>query len=597
MIPQLVIDRIREATDIVELVSRYVTLKKTGKNFKGLCPFHSEKTPSFTVIPDRQFFHCFGCKAGGNAYHFLMRVEGLSFLEAVRDLAGKAGIPVTEESEASQAQNQVRQTLLEVMAWAAERFRQGLRHPKAGAPAREYLKKRGLAPETVERFGLGYAPAGWDNLLRAGERDHYSPALLEQAGLVIAQEGGGRRYDRFRERLMFPITDPQGRVVAFGGRILGSGEPKYLNSPDTPVFQKGELLYGLHQAREAVRRRDRVVLVEGYMDAIACQAKGVEETVAGLGTAFTLRQAQLIRRYTTRVYLAYDADEAGGMAAQRAFEIFNAEGAQVKVVAFSGAKDPDEWLAGRGAGEFEELLAHAQSVIEYMTERACRKHDPKTIEGKLAVKNEILPLLSQLSSPVERGEYVRWLARRLRVEEAWLQQELSMPAKAKSPARPSAEPAAEPLPRAKPRPEEEELAGVLLRYPLQLESVREVLRPEDFGHPLYRRLAELMLAADPAEPEDEEAWLPRLMDRVTDPEVAALASRLAVQAGNQTQPERSVQDCLRRVSAHNLGRELKILQAEIAQAQAEGDLEAFKRLAQKKIELVRRLEALGIAWK
>ncbi|NTV53129.1 MAG: DNA primase, partial [Candidatus Firestonebacteria bacterium] len=488
MIPPELIDRIRDSTDIVEVISRYVSLKPTGKGFKGLCPFHQEKTPSFTVNADRQFFHCFGCKAGGNAFHFVMRAESLTFIEAVKELAQRAGIALPEAgTPANQAQDTQRRQLLEVTAWAAGRFQEALRRPGISEPAKAYLQRRGLSTEVAEAFALGYAPDGWDNLLKAARRDQYSEGLLEKAGLIVPRKEGGGFYDRFRQRLMFPIRDLQGRVVAFGGRVLDAGEPKYLNSPETPLFKKGELLYGLDLARESARRRNRLVLVEGYMDVIACHAFGFSEAVASLGTALTPAQANLIRRFSEKVLLLYDADEAGVQASLRAFEVLNREGCLVQVVALPGAKDPDEFLRAQGAAAFQSLLDQPQTMVEFVFTHLAGREKLDRLEGKVTVLKALAPIVSQMASPVERSLSVQWIAGRLQLDERTVLQELGR--QKRPPLPPTFGETRESAPEepAAVLPEEQGLLSALLKRPGLVEKFRERLQPDFFSQDLHRR--------------------------------------------------------------------------------------------------------------
>ena len=344
-IPDDVLDSIRQATDIVELVGRYVPLQRSGHDFKARCPFHQEKTPSFYVVPDKEMWTCFGCHKGGNVFSFLMEREGLTFLEAVRQLAGAAGITIdsTASPEAA-AQASRLGRLREVCDWACRRFQAGLRW-KEGARAREYLKGRGMTGETANLFRLGYAPAGWDNLLGAASREGIGEQDLLDAGLVIARDGGrGGSYDRFRDRVVFPIQDAQGRVIAFGARTLADEEPKYLNSPETPLFTKGRHLYALHLAKKEMLRTGEGAVMEGYTDVILTHQAGWPVAVAGLGTALTREQAALASRYVKKLYLVYDGDAAGLRAAERAIPEFLPEAIETRVAVGRGA------AAGRAPG-------------------------------------------------------------------------------------------------------------------------------------------------------------------------------------------------------------------------------------------------------
>src|SRR2546427_4678522 len=369
------LDEIRTGVDIVELVGRFVNLRKAGVNYKGLCPFHAEKTPSFTMIPKKVIFYCFGCGVGGDAFAFLMRQDRVSFPEAVRALAKTTGVTLPEERERDGADSG-REELHRAMDLAAHFFAEGLWKPSSERP-REYLAKRGIDPEVARRFGLGLSPEGWDGLLTFMRGQHMATETLESTGLVVRREGGTGVYDRFRGRLMFPIRDLQGRVVAFGGRAFGDEQPKYLNSPETPLYIKGNLLYAADLARPAIQAKNRALLVEGYVDCLMAHQHGFTETVAALGTAFTPAQLGLLKRYCDEAVLFFDADAAGRKAAERAEELLEPTGSsmawavnrtgaiessaalRLRVALLPGGHDPDTFLRERGAAAFEERIVAA----------------------------------------------------------------------------------------------------------------------------------------------------------------------------------------------------------------------------------------------
>ena len=319
---QQLLDEIRSRADILEIVGQVVKLKRTGENWKGLCPFHSEKTPSFTVNPKRNIYHCFGCGAGGDAFSFLMRQERVAFPEAVRTLADRAGVALPDAGQRAPEVDGKLEALRRAMALAAEFYTRSLWEP-GGEKARAYLEQRGVDPEVAKRFGLGYAPESWNALLGVMARQGIGEDVLVQAGLILARQNGPGFYDRFRGRLLFPIRDVQGRVVAFGGRALSGEEPKYLNSPETPLYVKGQILYALDVARIAMRERSRAIIVEGYLDCLMAHQHGFGETVAALGTAFTPAQLGLLRRYADEVVALFDADAAGQKASSRLEEMMN----------------------------------------------------------------------------------------------------------------------------------------------------------------------------------------------------------------------------------------------------------------------------------
>ncbi|MEW6516314.1 MAG: DNA primase [candidate division FCPU426 bacterium] len=587
-------ERVRDATDIVAVVSQYVALKAAGRNLKGLCPFHGEKTPSFFVNPERQTFKCFGCGAGGDVFEFLMRREGWTFPETLKTLAERANITLTRTGGSQQPEReQLKRQLYAVMAWAAERFTQALRAPEAGKGARAYLQQRQIPEELWSQFGLGFAPPGRDNLLRAAQRDHYSQELLLQAGLLVEAGDQGSPYDRFRQRWMFPIFDLQGRPVAFGGRLLGDQGPKYLNSPETPLFRKGDLLYALNVAREAARSAGRLIVVEGYVDAIACHAAGLAETVASLGTALTPKQAQLIKRYANQAVLMYDADEAGIAATRRAFELLVQAGVSVKAVVLPEAKDPDEYWRRFGASALKERVDRAVSVVEYVLEKNLAAVDTRSLDGKLKVVRLIGPLIRLFpAGGIEEGEYAHLLAQRLQLLDRQVLTEIS---RLQTPAPlPKEQPAPEPV-RARAALEEELIVATLLRYPWTIAGWRDKLRPEWFQVSEYRNLLEKILA-EPFDPDQEDRWWPEARAALTT-DLAELGERLlAVDRGTQD-PERVLEDCVKRLELFRLQDRLTGIQIRIQEVEATGDWETLKQLQEEKRELAGQLKRFGPVWK
>ncbi|WP_298824803.1 DNA primase [uncultured Piscinibacter sp.] len=420
MIPPGFIHDLLARADIVEIVGRHVQLKKAGINHKGLCPFHGEKSPSFIVSPSRQTYHCFGCGAHGNAVGFLMEHAGMSFPDAVRELAQTVGMTVPEddsspaERERAAAQKQRQATLTDVLARACDHYRRELR----GNPrAIDYLKRRGLSGEIAGRFGLGYAPDGWRSLASVFPR--YDDPLLEECGLVIAKpaddgsDADTRRYDRFRDRIMFPIRSVQGEVIGFGGRIIDQGEPKYLNSPETPVFSKGRELYGLYEGRAAIRQRGYVLVVEGYMDVVALAQSGFGNAVATLGTACTAEHVQKLFRFTDSVVFSFDGDAAGRRAAGRALEASLPHATDTRTVRFlflPPEHDPDSYVRELGAEAFEACIAQAVPLSRQLVEAAGEGCDLATAEGRARLIAQARPMVEQLPDGVLRAQIVDALA-------------------------------------------------------------------------------------------------------------------------------------------------------------------------------------------
>lgn len=414
-------DEIRRRINILDVVSAHVTLKRSGRRYTGLCPFHSEKTPSFTVNPELGFFYCFGCHAGGDVFDFVMRMGGVAFPDALADLADRAGVRL-ERTPEEERQGGERERLLRTVAEAEVYYRAQLAGDE-GRAARQYLARRGVSAEAAEAFRLGYAPAGWDGLLRALRARGFDGAALEQAGLAIARAAGdasrssGGHYDALRNRLIFPIRDLQGRPVAFGGRALDDATPKYLNTRETALFVKGRSLYALDAARPAIRESGEAVIVEGYMDALACHQFGVKNAVASLGTALTHDQVLLLKRFAARAVLVYDADASGMDAAERGLAIFEQAELPVRVAVLPGGADPDEFLREKGPEAFSKILAGAESVFDYRFAMASARHDPRTVEGKVGIVDELIQLIIIAPNPVRQSEYVRLLAERLGVRE------------------------------------------------------------------------------------------------------------------------------------------------------------------------------------
>lgn len=396
MIPQSFIQDLLNRLDIVDVVERYVPLKKAGANYMACCPFHGEKTPSFSVSPTKQFYHCFGCGAHGTAISFIMEYQGLGFVEAIEDLARSAGMTVPQEAMAEKQRTAQSADLAEVMLQATRYYRDEL---KRAPLAIEYLKRRGLSGEVAARFGIGYAPSGWQNLKDIFP--DYDAKSLVQAGLVIEGETG-KRYDRFRDRIMFPIINPRGAVIGFGGRVLDQGEPKYLNSPETPLFEKGQELYGLYQARKAIREADRVLVVEGYMDVVALAQHGIEYAVATLGTATTPVHVQKLLRQSDSVVFCFDGDAAGRKAAWRALENSLGQVADGKHLSFlflPQGEDPDSYVRGNGKASFEAMLGESLPLSQFLLRELTAQVDMQTQEGRAHLLQLAKPLLMQVAAP------------------------------------------------------------------------------------------------------------------------------------------------------------------------------------------------------
>ncbi len=502
--PQEQIDLINSYNDIVEVVSQYLPLKRSGRNFKALCPFHSEKTPSFTVSSEKQIFHCFGCGAGGNVFSFVMRKENMTFPEAVRFLARRANIELPEHDSRTASRKEL---LLKLHELAAGFYHWGLTGSKNGALARAYLKDRDIRKDMISTFRLGYAQPSWESFYNHARKKGYDPETLLEAGLILKRPKGGGYYDRFRNRLIVPVRDVQGAVIAFGGRVLDNSQPKYINSPDTPLFRKGSVLFGLHLAREAIRKRGEAILGEGYFDVIRAHQKKIENMICSQGTAFTDIQAQVLRRYTDKVVVAYDADQAGTEAALRGLAVFLQKNFEVRVVILPPGEDPDSYIRKAPAGSFEKLVAESAPLLDFKLSRLCRVHDINTDRGRLAVSREMLDTIALIESAVLRETYAKKLAERLGISPAAVWEEYG---KLKSPHPP---PPSRPAPPRKVDKYEERLLKYLMENDTLLCCIKDELDPAAFSPPLQPIVALMLKLLGEGKPPLSRKLVSALRDR------------------------------------------------------------------------------------
>ena len=416
------LEKVQSSTDIVALIGKRVALKQSGKNYVGLCPFHEEKTPSFSVNPEKQFFYCFGCGTGGNAFNFLMKMDNLSFPEAAVRLAELAGIPIPSTSPRYEQEIRQKRELYHINHLAAQYYYGTLVSPR-GFKAREYLIKRNISGQLVRQFFLGFATSEWHGLINFLKSKGVEIEKALEAGLII--EGQKGPYDRFRNRIIFPILDHQGRFLAFGGRVFDQSHPKYINSPETPIYQKANNLYGLNLAKENIIKEDSVVIVEGYTDCIALFAKGIQNVVASLGTAFTENQARLLARFTNNVIIAFDGDVAGEQAIGRGLEILKGQGLNVKVAVLSPGDDPDTFAKRSTKGEVQEWLRNAKPYTQYLIEKAVFANDIDSLEGKLLASKEVVRIIVSLDNAIERQEYISFASDLLAIDKQSLSIEVA----------------------------------------------------------------------------------------------------------------------------------------------------------------------------
>jgi DNA primase len=604
-IPQDSIEEILRRNDIVEVIAEYLPLKGRGGNFKALCPFHSEKTPSFTVTRQKQIFYCFGCGVGGNIFHFLMKYEHMNFPEAVAHLAKRAGVtlPKSRFSATASPLDAHKEQLYRANEQAAQYFHRLLLHSQQGEKARSYLRTRGIAQPSIERFQLGYAPAGWEGLVRHGAEHGFPPQLLAEVGLVKAREDGRGFYDRFRDRLMFPICNVTGRVVALGGRLLDNlpEAPKYLNSPETAIYKKGMLLYGLQLAKQSIRAEGRVLIVEGYLDLISLFQAGIEHVVATLGTALTRSHVQLLKTYAPEAVLVFDGDTAGRSAALRGKEYFLQghvryflPGAHVssltgalagdlhaKVVLLPQGHDPDTFVQAEGRDALLAKVQEAQPFIEFLLDAEAEGYDLASVQGKLAYVRKLLPLIVNLGNQVERTEYLSEIVKRTGIAPAALAAELHKLRQGAPTSAPTTE--THYFPRLGP---ERLLVQLLLRQRGWIAYVRAQLPSDRVQESNLRAILQALytLAPDPGEIE-----VAALLDRLLDGQQRDLAARLVLEPLGDEEVQQQIDDCLTAIQRRDIESQLKGLKEEMHAAEQQGDMVRLAQLQRRFAELRRTL--------
>lgn len=571
------IQRIRQESDIVSLVSNYVSLKKSGQNWVGLCPFHIEKSPSFTVSSVKQLYHCFGCGAGGDVIGFLMKMDGLTFPQAVQWLGGKLGIPVSsKQDEAASQADQVREQLYQIHRDAAEYYHGVLLKDSDALRARQYLEQRGISGRTIEEFLLGYAPAGWNGLQHVLVKKGWSTEQIEKAGLMIAKDQPSQAekhyYDRFRDRVLFPIVDLQKRIIGFGGRVLNDGLPKYLNSPETPIFSKGSQLYALEKAREAAGRCGYLIIVEGYFDAIAAHQAGIRAVVATLGTALTTHHLERIHRFVQKVKLIFDPDEAGIRAALRTLDLIIPGPVSGEVVLLPRGEDPDSFIRTQGTAAFERLLDRSTPLLDFAIQQGLSEPGAKTIEGKLRIVDRILPSVRKVARPIERSYYLKYLAESLGLEERELTAEMARgggkgtSVEIRSPDTPPAK-----LPK-----EEQILIHLLIHSPEVAHTLVQAVRAEHFTDSRLRQIFSLSMELH----KRGGGGLDRLVQpgEAVDPTLTSIVTALAMQEPDYEDPQQTLKDCIRAVCLKKIRSEMKDLENQIRAAEKTGDSPLVKSL-------------------
>ncbi len=582
-IPEHLIDRIRLSVNIVDVISRYVSLKKRGKNFIGQCPFHTEKTPSFTVSPDKQIYHCFGCGAGGNVFNFLMQYEKINFIEAVKKLAEETGIELPREQERTRQSSEY-DRLYQANHYAAELYHRFLKQNYG--TIKEYLEKRGISPEFVDTFKIGLSPDKWDFLLGHIRSKNGNPEIFLKAGLILKSEKDpSRLYDRFRNRLMFPILNISGRTVAFGGRILKNdpNSPKYLNSPESAVYKKSEILFGLNFSKEWIRQEDSAIFVEGYMDYLQLFQSGIHNVVATSGTALTEQHCTLIQRYTKNIILCYDSDTAGINAADRGGQILFQNNLNVRVLLLPEGEDPDSFVRKNGAPEFFALLSTASEYFDFKIERTVQKYGTASISNKTSIINDLLDSLAAHSNPVKQNFFTNALADKFGLQNETLITELQKKRRTLQ-KRERRQEETEASRRQEPTAilhlsgawaAEKDILILLLNYFDHLKAfIFEIVEPEDFLNQSFRQIYIFM---QEHQGEKKESIYHKVLSQIEDGQILNLLTADLLQ--EITNPDKYLNDCIRKLKISRYQAQLESYRQALRSTEA-GSSEYLDILAQ-----------------
>lgn len=583
-IPEQIVEQVRQRTDVAEIVGRYVGLKKSGNGYVGLCPFHTEKTPSFHVHADKQVYYCFGCHEGGDVFGFLMRHDQLSFPEAIRSLARQAGVDIPESGDDGSRLA----PLYRVNEHALEFFRASL-HGAVGREARAYLEKRGVPSDLVELLQIGFAPPGWEALIGHLAKIKQPLRAALEAGLVGERRNGEGHYDRFRGRIVFPIVEPGGRVAGFGARSLGSDEPKYLNSPDSPIYHKGQVLFGLSLATDAIRQTGRAVLVEGYFDLIALQRAGIAEGVAPCGTALTIEHARRLRRYTREVVLLFDGDEPGRRAAERALPLLAGEGLRVLCAFLPPDADPDSLVTEGGEAALRACVDSARPLLDYMIERRLLASSRHAWEAADRAR-DLAPLLAAVPDAVEHASYVRDIASQLELTVGAVEKALRSSAPARTTSRPELPDARVRVEPAKLDPITRTLVDALCTHPALVDHLQVL----DAASLPPGQGAALLVALFRAVHEYGHEAVPRLLSPSADelpPELKSALAEITASSHPTTRElaERAVSDCIARLKTRSLERESTHIDSRLESctevAEKDALLERRQQIAAERSEL------------
>lgn len=558
-----VLDEIQNKCDIVEIIGSYISLKRAGRNFKALCPFHKEKTPSFMVSSAKQIYHCFGCGAGGNVFSFIMKYEKVEFPEAVRTLAEKVGVELPRFTRREFEQSTYAGQIFKINELAASYYHSKLLKSEEGKRALDYLKRRDIKDETIAQAKLGFATAGWDEFINYAKHKGFELELLERAGLILPREEGGY-YDRFRNRIIFPILDVKNRALAFGARVLDDALPKYINSPETEVYIKGRNLYGLNFSVAAVKEKDFCIIVEGYLDFLIPYQCGIKNIVATLGTSLTDTQVRLIKKYTKNVVMVYDGDQAGETASLRGLDLFVQEGLGVRIVSLPKGYDPDSFVRKEGPSEFSLLIDSAEDLFDYKLGQLVSKYDAFSPTGKTKICAEMLPTIAKVTNAVLKFEYIRRLAEGLQIKEEALLSELKK-------VKPDyTYELADDFLKEKPQGAmaEKIIIGLMLDEPEVIPEVKASLKSEDFADEGTRIIAEEIFKSYG----DGKTLKPtQLINRLKDERLSRIVSEATSLTDEITDIQKNLIDCIKWIKNQNIKSKLAELQNLIKVAQAMGD--------------------------
>ncbi|MED4016504.1 MULTISPECIES: DNA primase [Sutcliffiella] len=599
-IPENTIEQIRQSTDIVEVISEYVSLKKQGRNFFGLCPFHGESTPSFSVSPDKQIFHCFGCGAGGNAFNFIMDIEGISFVEAAQKLAKVSNVEIEQDVQLTSNETSANSTEKSQMTNAHMLLQKFYHHlllnTKEGQHAYDYLTSRDFTDDTIKKFGIGYSLNSWDFALKFLTKRGFKESLLEKAGLLIEKEEKFEYFDRFRDRIMFPIYDHKGNLIAFSGRVLGKGEPKYLNSPETIIFNKSQVLYNFHQARSHIRKEQKVILFEGFADVIAADRAGVFHSIATMGTSLTDDQARIIRRNVENVTICYDGDNAGVEAAFRAANLLTKHGCTIRIATLPDGLDPDDYIRKKGPESFKDDVLGASLTFMAFKLKYFRKGKDLNDEGvKMNYIDSVLQEISYLHNAVERDHYLRQLSSEFSLSLEALKEQLQKFSKKNSKNQEKEDitikkPVSKVVLSHKLRPAYENAERFLLAHMLRNRDISDKVQDQiqgSFNIEQHKAIAAYLYAFY------EEGFEPNislLLERITDENIKRLVSELAMLTVEDEVNDVVLNDYIKQVL--NYPKMLTIKEKEIEKQQAEQKKDIMKaaQIAMEIIQLKKLLK-------